>query len=77
MNFDSQLLLLVRKLTQMDVVEGSTLMRARDKLVQDLSSSAESEEAMVVENKFVLKMVAPNDQNNSKRCRDCSHGLQA
>ena len=77
MNFDSQLLLLVRKLTQMDVVEGSTLMGARDKLVHDLSSSAESEEAMVVENKFVLKMVAQNDQNNSKRCRDCSHGLQA
>ncbi len=52
-------------------------MGTRDKLIHDLSSLAESEEAMVVENKFMLKMVAQNDQNNSKRCRDCSHGLQA
>ena len=59
MNFDSQLLLLVRKLTQMDVVEGNTLMGAWDKLVHDLSSSAESEEAMVVENKFMIPGAQP------------------
>ena len=54
---DSRLLLLLRKLVQMGVVEGGTLMGTKGERVRDLDSSAQAEEVMAVENKYVLKMV--------------------
>ena len=55
--FDSRLLLLLRKLTQMGVVEGGTLMGAGGERVRNLDSSAQAEKDMAVEVKYELKMV--------------------
>ena len=75
--FDSRLLLLLRKLTQMGVVEGGTLMGAGGERVRDLDSSAQAVEVMKVEVKFELNMVVQSDKNISERCGDCFPGLQA
>ena len=75
--FDSWLLLLLRKLSQMGIVEGGTLMGDGGERVCDLDSSAQAEKDMVVESKFELKMEVQSDKNISERCRDCSGGLQA
>ena len=75
--FDSWLLLLLRKLSQMGIVEGGTLMGDGGEHVRDLDSSAQAEEDMEVEVKYDLKMVVQSDENISERCGDCFPGLSA
>ena len=75
--FDSRLLLLLRKLIQMGVVEGGTLMGAGGERVRDPDSSVQAEEDMVVEVIYDLKMVLLGDENISERCGDCFPGLSA
>ena len=75
--FDSRLLLLLTKLTQMGAVEAGTLMGAGGEGVRDLDSSAQAEEDMEVEVKYDLKMVVQSDEKISERCGDCFPGLQA
>ena len=75
--FDSRLLLLLRKLSQMGVVEGGTLMGDGGERVRDPDSSVQAEEDMEVEVKFELKMVVQSDKNISERCGDCFPGLPA
>ena len=75
--FDSWLLLLLRKLSQMGIVEGGTLMGDGGEHVRDLDSSAQAEEDMEVEVKYDLKMVVQSDEKSSERCGDCFPGLPA
>ena len=75
--FDSRLLLLLTKLTQMGAVEAGTLMGDGGERVRDLDSSAQAEKDMVMENKYELNMVVQSDENISERCGDCFPGLQA
>ena len=75
--FDSWLLLLLRKLSQMGIVEGGTLMGDGGEHIRDPDSSAQAEEDMEVEVKYDLKMVLLGDKNISERCGDCSHCLPA
>ena len=75
--FDSRLLLLLTKLTQMGAVEAGTLMGAGGEGVRDLDSSAQAVEVMKVEVKFELNMLIQSDKNISERCGDCFPGLPA
>ena len=75
--FDSRLLLLLTKLTQMVSVETGTLMGDAGERVRDLDSSAQAVEDMAVEVMYELNMVVQSDENISERCGDCFPGLQA
>ena len=75
--FESRLLLLLTKLSQMGVVEGGTLMGDGGERVRDLDSSAQAEKDMVVESTYELKMMVQSDKNISERCGDCFPGLSA